>query len=157
MRVLDKHKQENDDVSVGNLTFKDDRPLHLYKLATLVVTLHECKLSYDLLSNNCYWFAGLLIKVLENCFQVEFKPAKPPQPKPGWWKDFKIYKPREGEVEKVSDDFNKSVKSFEEKVNLGFGVLVETHSSLPLGERKPHIEGRNSQVDGEIQGRCAQV
>jgi hypothetical protein len=130
VRALGKPKQEHDDVFVGKLRFKDDCPLYLYNLATLAVTLHKSELSYELLSNNCYWFAGVLIKVLESCFQIKFEHAKPPQPKPGGWKTITICKPSKEEVEKVIDEFNKSVKSFEEKVNLSIGVLVKTHSSL---------------------------
>jgi hypothetical protein len=72
VRVLDKPLHDTSDITLGKLVFKD-RPLYLYQLVILAVVLHESDKGYKVITRNCYWFAGLLIAILEANYGLKMK------------------------------------------------------------------------------------
>ena len=68
----DMGRYKKDDELISNLVFSDsENPLYLYQLALLALTLHGIHQSYLLTTNNCYHFAGSIVKVLEQEFEIQ--------------------------------------------------------------------------------------
>ncbi|KAF8971155.1 hypothetical protein BDZ97DRAFT_1343277 [Flammula alnicola] len=61
----------------------ESRPLPLYELAVLAYTLHDTKEKYLLFSDNCYFYAGTIVKVLEEVYHPDI-PFKTPGSQIGW-------------------------------------------------------------------------
>lgn len=62
---------------LGRLRFTGTtRPLYLYELVVLAVTMHESEACYRLCSTNCYWFSGLLMNILERDYGLELEVEK---------------------------------------------------------------------------------
>lgn len=104
------------DQLLGKMVFSETRPLYLYQLVTLAVAVHESQTGYRLFSNNCYWFAGTVVKVLETEYELEFE-----APGQGRWRALKIYQASasdgmEGIAPGLVSDFKERVKAFENKV-----------------------------------------
>lgn len=49
----------------------EGRPLYLYELAILAAIVHEKNTSYLLMTNNCYHFAGTIMKALQEEYRTE--------------------------------------------------------------------------------------
>jgi hypothetical protein len=70
VQVLDNPYHKEADKEFTQLEFTTNRPLYLYQLAILAETLHKSEICYKLFSKNCYWFAGLLLDVLETDYDL---------------------------------------------------------------------------------------
>jgi hypothetical protein len=87
-----------------------DKPLYLYELALLGVIVHEENTSYLLMSNNCYHFAGTIIKVLEEEYNVVNTADGACG---GKWCGFVIYPGnKEGNSSSLGEKFREGVKNF---------------------------------------------
>jgi hypothetical protein len=60
---------DKNDELICDLIF--EKPFHLYELAILAWVVHETNTSYLLLSNNCYHYAGTIIKVLQEGYDTK--------------------------------------------------------------------------------------
>lgn len=58
------------DTAIYELHFKKEKPLYLYQLAILALVVHKANPEYLLTSNNCYHFAGTIMKCLEKEYQT---------------------------------------------------------------------------------------
>jgi hypothetical protein len=108
---MDEPLHKPGDRVLGKLKFTDTRPFYLYELAVLSVTIHESQTCYKLLSKNCYWFAGLLINILEEDYGLKLEVEKRGV-KPGTWAGIQIYKPA------PPDDLSTIAKDFRERVGI---------------------------------------
>ena len=61
-------KRNKSDELIYELIF--EKPLYLYELAILAVIVHEENTSYLIMTNNCYHYAGTIMKVLENHYGI---------------------------------------------------------------------------------------
>ncbi|KJA24373.1 hypothetical protein HYPSUDRAFT_526130 [Hypholoma sublateritium FD-334 SS-4] len=67
-KVRIRNKPHYDDQDEVHRILSFDPPLHLYQLALLACTIHDSSDVYDMLKSNCYFYAGIFVKVLEKVF-----------------------------------------------------------------------------------------
>jgi DNA mismatch repair ATPase MutL len=105
---MDAEKRKHSDELIYELNF-DDRPVYLYELAILAKVVHEVNKSYILTENNCYHYAGTIMKSLEAEYgvlnSVEGTGA-------GMWCGIDIYARNQGNVKSVLEDFRRNVETF---------------------------------------------
>jgi hypothetical protein len=117
VRTLDKPLHTPGDRVLGRLRFTGTRPLYLYELVVLAVTMHESETCYRLFSTNCYWFAGLLMNILEKDYGLELEVEKRRGVKPGTWIVIPFCKQApEEDLLAVIGDFREHVKNFQKRV-----------------------------------------
>ena len=59
-----------DDQLIYNLNFPPHNPLYLYQLAITALIVHQVNTSYFLKTNNCYHYAGAIMKLLEIQYNI---------------------------------------------------------------------------------------
>jgi len=124
-------------------------PLRLYELAVLANTIHTMKPEYLLLSDNCYFYAGTIIKVLQERYTPELKvettgseatdkrwtaltrhgwkgkgKGKGKELKSGDWHHFEIYAGEKINTAPLIEKFEKDLADFKKPVrflNVGSG------------------------------------
>jgi hypothetical protein len=124
VRGLAKPKHAAKDVVIGTIHL-DSTPVYLYELVILASTIHNSNRCYLLFSMNCYWFAGMLMNVLEERINLKMDtlPEKrllgiKKKGKNGKWTFVRVYKPAPLEtVEAVLAEFEKNLFKFEKKVS----------------------------------------
>jgi len=62
-------KKNSSDDLIYELNF-GEKPLYLYQLTVLAVLIHKNNTRYLLIDNNCYHFAGTIVKVLEQHYNI---------------------------------------------------------------------------------------
>ena len=103
----------------------DGQNVYLYELVVLAVTMHESKACYRLYSTNCYWFAGLLMNILERDYGLEFEVEKQRVVKPGRWTIIPLFKQAQVEdILAVIVDFRERVRTYLKMVISMFRPLV---------------------------------
>ena len=118
--------------------------LRLYELAVLVNTIHTAKPEYLLLSENCYFYAGTIIKVLQERYTPELKvettgseatdkrwtmlswrgKGKGKELKAGDWHHLEIYAGEKVNTAPLIEKFEKDLADFKKPVrflNVGSG------------------------------------
>jgi hypothetical protein len=117
VRTLDKPLHVPGDRVLGRLRFTGTRPFYLYELVMLAVTMHESQTCYRLFSTNCYWFAGLLMNILEKDHGQKLEVEKRQGVKPGTWIAIPFYEQApEQDLLAVIVDFQEHVRSFQKGV-----------------------------------------
>ena len=58
------------DIAIETVTFGDETPVYLCYVCLLALSLSSNEKAYKLLSTNCYWFAGMLMSLLEAEYRV---------------------------------------------------------------------------------------
>jgi hypothetical protein len=135
VQVLDNPYHDPKDKILGKLKFETDRPLYLYQLAILAVTLHESDTCYRLFSKNCYWFAGLLVDVLKVDYKLQFigNGERRGGPQSGTWNHIPVFKEApETAVNEIICECIKRVGVFEETVCSRLATLTTTERSVRL-------------------------
>jgi hypothetical protein len=113
VRTLDKPLHAPGDCVLGSLRFAGTRPFYLYELVVLAVTMHESQACYRLFSTNCYWFAGLLMNILEKDYGLKLAVEKRRGVKPGTWIAIPVYEQApDKDLLAVIGDFQEHVGSF---------------------------------------------
>ena len=59
---------DKNDELVYELIF--EKPFFLYELTVLAMVVHDQNTSYFLMTNNCYHYAGTIVKVLEQKYNI---------------------------------------------------------------------------------------
>jgi hypothetical protein len=67
---LPSRMRNETDNAIFELHFTDENPLYLYQLAILALVIHKANTEYLLTTNNCYHFAGTIMKLLEYEYQA---------------------------------------------------------------------------------------
>lgn len=67
---MSSEMRKKDDELIYSLDFKNSKPLFLYELAILALVVHEENTSYMLMKNNCYHFAGIIMRVLKEGYDT---------------------------------------------------------------------------------------
>lgn len=107
---LDQGKRNTKDELIFELTFEaGGRPLYLYELASLAKVVHNGGLSYLLMTNNCYHFAGSIMKSIEVAYEVENSVEGGLA---GKWCGLDIYSKKKWSMELVLQDFREDTKTF---------------------------------------------
>jgi hypothetical protein len=117
-------------------------PLRLYELAVLANTVHTAKPEYLLLSDNCYFYPGTIIKVLQERYNPDLKiettgseatdkrwpmlswKGKGKELKAGDWHHFEIYAGEKVNTAPLIEKFEKDLADFKKPVrvlNVGSG------------------------------------
>jgi hypothetical protein len=86
-----------------------DGDLYLYELAILALIVHEVNTSYLLMTNNCYHYAGTIMKVLEEKYDT-LDAAQGANA--GKWCGLDIYSRNEGNVSSLLKNFEDGIKNF---------------------------------------------
>ena len=97
-------KNKNDEL-ICELTFT--REVYLYELAVLALIVHEVNKSYLLVSNNCYHFAGTLMKMLEEKYDTVDATQGAGARK---WCGVLIYK--KGNISSLLENFEEAINKF---------------------------------------------
>jgi hypothetical protein len=117
VRTLDRHLHAPGDRMLGRLRFTGTRPFYLYELVVLAVTMHESQTCYRLFSTNCYWFAGLLMNILEKDHGLKLEVEKQRGVKPGSWIVVPFYEQApEEDLLAVIADFQEHIRKFQKRV-----------------------------------------
>ncbi|KIM46636.1 hypothetical protein M413DRAFT_440242 [Hebeloma cylindrosporum] len=68
--------QTSNDVIMGTLSLESPEhpPIYLHELAVLAHTIHNNDSCYRLFTTNCYWFAGMMMDVLEKRINSQMRP-----------------------------------------------------------------------------------
>lgn len=102
-------KNKNDDLIYG-LNF-EGKPLYLYQLAVLAVLIHNHNTRYLLIENNCYHYAGTILKVLEQEYNVANSVDDTGAGK--WWCGLVLYPGKSGgHASSLLERFREEVKKF---------------------------------------------
>jgi hypothetical protein len=103
-------KYKKDDELISNLVFSDsENPLYLHQLALLALTLHGIHQSYLLATSNCYHFAGSIVKVLEQEFEIQ-NTVK--DSKGGKWCNLDIVSLKEWNIVSIREKYKANVMAF---------------------------------------------
>ena len=100
-----------DDQLIYDLNFPPHNPLYLYQLAITALIVHQVNTSYFLVTNNCYHYAGAIMKLLEIQYNIANSASGA---NAGKWCGLDIYQDQDPErnlaslVERVS----KAIKEF---------------------------------------------
>lgn len=106
----DTGSYEKDDELISNLVFSDsENPLYLYQLALLALTLHGIHESYLLATSNCYHFAGSIVKVLEQEFEIQNTVKNS---KAGKWYNLDIVSMKEWNIASIRERYKANVMAF---------------------------------------------
>ena len=106
----DTGSYEKDDELIFNLVFSDSEdPLYLYQLALLALTLHGIHESYLISTSNCYHFAGSIVKVLEQEFEIQ-NTVK--DSKAGKWYNLDIVSVKEWNIASIRERYKANVMAF---------------------------------------------
>jgi len=132
--LCSKEMHESTDQVFRTLIFSPAIPL--YEVALLGSTLHQMRRYYLLFSDNCYYYAGTIIKTLEDKYkptlavettgsvdldeQLELKKMK--KNRAGKWYGIPIYDKEDVNTEPVIAQFEQNLENF--KNSGGFCVLV---------------------------------
>jgi hypothetical protein len=108
-------KWDKSDDLIGELIFPTavagKKPLYLYELAILAKEIHEVNTSYLLITNNCYHYAGTIMKVLERAYNVENTVE---DSQAGKWCGLVIFSPtdHEGNISSLIGNLKKGINDF---------------------------------------------
>lgn len=107
---VDRGRRNSTDELIFELNFEAaGRPLYLYELATLAMVVHRGNQSYLLMTNNCYHFAGSVMKSIEAEYGVRNGVEGGLA---GKWCGLDIYSKKKWSMQSVLDDFRGDLKSF---------------------------------------------
>jgi len=122
---------KNDDL-IYELNF--EKPLYLYELALLAMTVHQENTSYLLTTNNCYHYAGTIMKVLEEKYKIVNTADGVCG---GKWCGLVIYPgKKEGNSSSLVEKFREAIKNFESL-------------SVSLEARTGDVSARNEDLEVE--------
>ncbi|KIM45518.1 hypothetical protein M413DRAFT_342242 [Hebeloma cylindrosporum] len=122
--------QASNDVIMGTLFLEspDHPPIYLHELAVLAQTIHNNDNCYRLFTTNCYWFAGMMMDVLEKRINVQMQPAARTSwigkvlhrhlgKSDGNWAYVTVYSPAPSKaVADVLAEFERNLAEFEKKI-----------------------------------------
>jgi len=104
--------------------------LPLYKLAVLADTIHGMNSEYQLFSSNCFFYAGVIIKILREMYRPEFKTEKTAhdkwalirkrqgrQLKAGTWNGMEVWDGSLFDTAKLKGVFASNLDKFEKPVS----------------------------------------
>jgi hypothetical protein len=118
-------KKDNDDL-IYELNFKET-PLYLYQLALLAFLVHKENTQYLLMDNNCYHYAGTIMKVLESAYRVTN--TVDPTIAGKWWCGLVIFPlTKGGNLVSFVEKFREEIRAFVSFSNFQF--LSFTYASL---------------------------
>ena len=104
--------------------------LPLYKLAVLADAVHGMNSEYQLFTANCFFFAGVIVKILRETYHPEFKMAptvpdrrvsiwksRGKQPKAGMWNGVEVWDGANFDTTKLKGVFTTNLDKFEKPVS----------------------------------------
>ncbi len=98
------------DTNVCELHFQERKPLYLYHLAILALVVHKVNTEYLLRANNCYHFAGTIMKALEKEFEVVNVTEST---EAGFWCGLDVYTRKEGNnILAIIEEFKQHIARF---------------------------------------------
>jgi hypothetical protein len=120
-------KREETDELIYELNFDSGKQLYLYELAVLALIVHEENVSYLLMSNNCYHYAGTIMKVLEQEYGLANSVVGGSAGK--WWCGVVIFPHKKGLnslslPEKFREEMKKFVSLLYQIINVYLRTLV---------------------------------
>jgi len=101
-------KKDKNDQLIFELNF--DEPFYLYELALLAVVVHVQNTSYLLMTNNCYYYAGTIMKVLEEKYNIVNTVDGAGA---GKWCGLTIYSGKKEGNSSLLEKFRENIKKFE--------------------------------------------
>ena len=121
-------KREETDQRIYALEFDSGKQLYLYELAVLALIVHEENVCYLLMSNNCYHYAGTIVKVLEHEYGLANSVVGDSAGK--WWCGVVIFPHTKGLnslsllLEKFREEMKKFVSLLYQIINIYLRTLV---------------------------------
>lgn len=94
---------------IYELHFTKEKPLYLYQLAILALVVHKANPEYLLTSNNCYHFAGIIMKFLEREY-LTLNIAEGVEA--GLWCGVYIYSLQKGNFSSLLETFKEYIEKF---------------------------------------------
>lgn len=85
-----------------------EKSLYLYELAILALIVHDLNPSYLLMTNNCYYYAGTIMKILEEAYNIANTAEGASA---GKWCGLVIYR-KEGNFSSLLEKFKQGIKNF---------------------------------------------
>jgi len=147
--------------------------LPLYELAVLANTIHDMRENYLLFSDNCFWYAGTIIRVLQAFYHPVLPPAKTPQPdrkvivlpnlrmkgreieadgrKAGLWNGIELYAGEKIDLNPLIEEFNKALKIFREP------VVEHEAEEIAKGLQLKVAEARSKVAEAELKRAEAEI
>lgn len=106
---LPSRMRNKTDTLIYELHFNEEKPLYLYHLAILALVVHKVNPDYLLTTNNCYHYAGIIMKSLEKEYQT-LNIAEGAEA--GLWCGVDIYSRQKGNVSSLLENFKECVEKF---------------------------------------------
>jgi hypothetical protein len=133
---LQNSMKDSKDFDCGRLVFDRQKTLCLYELAILASSIHQYGFKYHLLGGNCYYYAHLLISILEKKYDIIFQPSQLKARKIGHWNGVFIHSHASPTIiNDVRSIFDEKMLAFHELVNCGrLIIFISTNEIVLDGE-----------------------